>query len=477
MRRNIIPFGYLLFFILISTPVFPQENSKILLFNGGDIETRLSVSSSLFWGMGGKSANLGGSISSFDPDGSIAFWNPARLSLLKKRTLQLDYNPSLHFDLASFTDLDAEIQSSTDKAIQDYRDESLVPIYSRIGAKFSQQNQISSAVLAFPFRNLVFATYFHRQVNLNFNSLASGIRTQLSTKLEEDDVFFNSFIGGNFSLQLGVNSVGIAASKVINSQWAVGMAVERFDVLLRANGQLNIEGTMLSGGKENIFNDPNDSWYNDLNQSIDAHYAGADLGWKIAGSYNFNKNLYFDAVLEWNPNVTASGSINLLNNAVPAINFNHEDGSEIIDPSKLKLSQLTLTKKVDNKVYPQVKLKLPRTLKIGGAFRTSRVNMHLNYGLAFSPVSFVYGKDEIGLKPTHTLRLGFDFKYVQTAMGFSVLKKVAKGSENLGEEGDAIFLPLFSLGSGMDFLNAYRVDFLIFAVPMPLLKVSLGYNF
>ena len=466
--------------LIFSSPfVYAQNDSKILLFDGGNIDGDVSMSSSLFWGIGGKSANLGGSISAFEPDGTIAYWNPARLSMLQSNVLQVDYNPPLGVNVGSLANIDEKIKTATDNGIADYRDESLTPVYSRIGARMYQQGRLGSGVLAIPVNDYAFAVYFHRPLELALSSIMSGIRTQIVTLLEGDKVFFSSYLDGHVSMQIGVNCVGFSGSKIINSQWSVGLAVERYDFSVRTNGRLDVEGSMLFGGKENIFNDPNDSWYNNLNQYINANYTGSDWGWKIACSFDLNDNFKFDTVFEWAPNVTARGNMEFINNTVPAINLGFGDSgdSEILNPEKLKLSQMTLTKRVDGNVYQKLELNLPKTLKLGAAMKTSWVALHLNYALGFSPVSFVYGNDEIGIKPSHILRLGLDFKYVQTALGFAILNKVAKGSETLGENGTTTMLPLFSLGTGLEFSQNYRADFQVFAVPMPILKLSLGIRF
>ena len=95
----------------------------------------------------------------------------------------------------------------------------------------------------------------------------------------------------------------------------------------------------------------------------------------------------------------------------------------------------------------------------------------MNYTKGLSPVSLVYGKDEIGFLPDHTLRVGLDFKYVQLSLGYSNLKKVVRGSDNLGKDDGSLFLPLFSLGGIYDF-NNYSISLLLISVPTPVLRTS-----
>jgi len=234
---------------------------------------------------------------------------------------------------------------------------------------------------------------------------------------------------------------------------------------------------MLFGGKENTFNDPNDNWHNDLNQAIDAKYLGSDWGWKLSASYDVQPNLQLDAVFSWAPNVTTTGHLDLVNNTVPALNLGGDGENEILDPSKLKLSQLTLTREVQNRTFPKLEIKLPKTLTLSAAYKLDWFALHFSYGIGLSSLSLAYGPDEIGLKPAHSFTLGLDFKYVQSGMGLLILKKVAHGSENLGDSGDSLLLPLFSLGTSSKVWQNYELNFSLVLSPVPIFKMGIGYSF
>ena len=480
--KNKITFWLGLFFF--SATAHAQEESKIIRFEGGRLNANFSLAGSLFSGFSGRAAGLGGSISAFEPEPSCGFWNAASLASIKKFAFQVDYTPPVDFDPGRMIDFNTEIQASTDDAIQSYRDPSLVPTYSRLGTKVEQPDRLTSAVIVLPLQQATLSAYFHRPLDLSLQSALANFHTKIKTQLavgeEKDDVFFNSYVDGDLNLRFSANCVGVAAGKQIDEAWAVGLAFERYDFMLRAKGLLMVDGTMLFGGKENTFNDPNDNWHNDLNQSIDAEYLGSDWGWKISASYDLQPNLQLDAVFSWAPNVTTAGHLALVNNTVPALNLGgeSEDGEdEILDPAKLKLSQLTLTREVQNKTFPQLEIKLPKTLTLAAAYKLNWLALHFSYGLGLSPISLAYGPDEIGFKPAHSIKLGLDFKYIQTGFGLLILKKVAHGSENLGDSGTSILLPLFALGTHHQVWQNYDLNFSLVLAPMPIFKMGVGYSF
>ncbi len=477
--KNIIPSCFCILTLAVS--VFAQEESKIVRFEGGKIHTGFSLAGSLMSGFTGRASGLGGSISSFGTEPSCGFWNAASLASAKKYALQVDYAPPIYFDPGRLVDFDSEIQSSTDDAIQSYRDPTLLPTYSKLGTTIMQPDLLTSAVIVVPLEEATLSAYFHRPLDLSVQAAISGFHTKIKTQLavgeEKDDVFFNSYVDGNLDLRLSANVIGLAAGKRMNEKWAVGLSFERFDFLIRSKGDLRVDGTMLFGGKENTFNDPNDNWHNDLNQALDAEYLGSDWGWKLSASYAVQPNLRLDAVFSWAPNVTTAGYLDLINNSVPALNLGGDGKDEILDPSKLKLSQLTLTREVQNKTFPKLEIKLPKTLTLAAAYRLGWFAMHFSYGLGLSPLSLAYGPDEIGLTPAHSFKLGLDFKYIQSGLGLLILKKVAHGSENLGDSGHSLLLPLFTLGTSSKVWQNYDLNFSLVVSPVPIFKMGIGYSF
>lgn len=479
----------ILIFIIAVTSVFvdtkAQEDSTILGLDGGQIESRVGIVNNLFYGIGGKTANLG-SISSWTSSSDMAFWNPARLAKLNRNALSIGIVPSLDANVGKFIDLNEEIESSTNSSIQDYKAPESEISYTQLGAVVYQSDHLSSALFAFPYKKSVFAVYYHRTFDVDLDAIFSGISTRINTKIalsdEKDDIFFNSFINGHLSVQFGLDKAGISGGHQLTPKLSVGWALLRYNSRVQSTGIMNVEGTMLFGGKENTFNDPNDNWHNDLNQAIHTEYKGTGLGGQLAIGYDIFSNFQFNLVYNWAPDINMNGFMDLVNNAVPALNLdvlgeNDSADDEILDASKLKLSQLTLTKQVNNNTYPNLFLRLPKTLNMGMAFQPGWFGVHLNCRKSFSPVSFQYGEEEIGLSPDYTLRTGLDFKYVQLSGGFVSLKKIASSSNVVSDDELTLFLPLFSIGSFIKFSNRYSMNVLLVSATTPLLRTTFNVNF
>jgi hypothetical protein len=171
--------------------------------------------------------------------------------------------------------------------------------------------------------------------------------------------------------------------------------------------------------------------------------------------------------------------MNLEMNTVPALNIDpgSDDKEEILDPAKLDLSMLTYTELVNNKDYNEMTINLPKHLRLGVAYRFNSFEGHLSYGRYFHEFSFEYGDGRIGVKLKNTLRLGIGYKYVQFGIGFITVETVLVGSEVLEDANTKLLFPLVSLGTGFNFAEKYRLDITVVSVPMPILRMSLGYRF
>ncbi len=473
-------------FCIFCAHTFAQDDSKILHLNGGRIESSVRLTNNLYYGIGGKAAILG-SISAFEPSAETAYWNPARLAACKAYFFSIDFVPSFGVNIGRFVDINGEIQSSTDSAILDYKAPETEISYTNLSTIAHQSDQISSALFVFPIQKATFAVYYHRPFDVNLNAVFSDISAQINTKLslsdEQEDIFFNSFIAGPLALKFGLDKVGFAGSYQISPKFSMGISLQRNSGHIFANGAANVEGAMLFGGKENTFNDPNDNWHNDLNQAIKTEYKGSALASQVDAAYDVRPNFQLNLVYNWSQKIVTNGYMDLTNNAVPALNLDvlgedeTDEEAEILDASKLKLSQLTLTKSVENETWNQLTLKMPSTLKLGMAYQINWFALHLNYSHGFSPIAFQYGDAEFGLSTDNLFRLGLDFKYVQLGMGIGTGNTITKGSKHFDEEQSSVYLPLFSLGSSFNISKMYSMNLMLVSTSTPILRTTFNVKF
>jgi len=470
--------------LLPLSAVRPQDNSRILRLHGGRVDLRCQLANNLSHGPGGRAAGLGNSITSFHPDAAMASLNPAALVRVRDPVASVDFTPPLSLDLSALIDVESEIRSSTDSAIEDYRDPQIDLQYSRLGAALQQQSQLGALLLAFPVRGTLLCTYYTRPFDLRLSSRLTAFDAQIYTTLqvsdEADDIYFNSRIDGLTRLEVGASSFGWSAARRVSPRLSFGFGMQRTRVEVGGFGRLNVDGTMLYAGRENTFNDPNDSWINTLNQSFDGRYSGAGWGWRAGVLFETRPALQLALSFDWQPEISASGAAEILNYTVPALNLDalgQEDGEdEILEAEELKLSQLTLTRAVENPVHSILTVKLPKTLRLGAAYSWKRMALHLTWVRGFDVLALCYGEDEIGLERRHSLTAGFDAGLVQLGAGYTRMNKTVSGSEKLGEQQE-LTLPLLSLGSHIPIVSGLDLDVLWFALPLPLLKLHFTWVF
>ena len=459
------------------------ENSKILSFDGGKVDASINLASNVFYGIGGRASNLCGTISSFSPQAPTALWNPAAITWLNHNSLSLDITPRILTDAARFIDLNGEIEQSTNEGISAYRTEETQITPTSAGVKLGQYGSTASGAIAIPLFNTVFHASFYRPIDFDLDVLFTGFKTKIMTSIpmsdKEDEVIFNSFIEGPLATHLGVSVVTVGLSRKIGDDMAAGLSLEKYSATFRANGLLEVNGTMLFAGQEKAFNDPRDLWPNDLHQRIDSKYEGGGWGFKLGYTFRPQRNISIDAVFSWAADIVTSGAMNLHLNTIPALNIgvDADDEEEILDAAKLDLSRLTYTQPVYNKEYNQLTINLPKQLRLGVAYRLGSFEGHLSYGRYFHEFSFEYGDGRFGLKLENTLRLGFDLKYVQFGLGFITGRTVLVGSEVLEDANTSMFFPLFSLGTNFLFAQKYSLNLTAVSVPMPILRMSFGYQF
>jgi len=463
-------------FYFLSWPLSAQDDSKILLFDGGRVQQRWQIN----WnGLSGLNASAGSGICAGTALPSAATLNPASLASLSRFSMQLDYIPRLQIELAGPLDLNDHVATATDDAMAEFKTSTTKIEYSRVSAHLQQSDQLAAAVLAGSWGRQRFALYFYRPFDIRLNGLIAGVRSQINAKIavsdKKDDLFFNSYMDGVNALSATSVISGFSLAREWSPVWRIGLSIEQCRARFQISGRLDVEGSMLFGGKENAFNDPGDPWHNDLHQFIDADYSGQAWGIKLGQIARLSEHWQAAALLDWRADMHAHGALTLINNTVPALNLSADKSNdeEILDPEKLKLSQLTLTRTAAYASYPELTVRWPGALRIGLLYQHRRLETQINYSYGLSPFAMRYGKDEIGLRPVHSVRLGIVHPWLQVGLGASVVEKIAQGSERLGESGETFIIPQFSLGTGFHIRSGIQIILALVTVPLPVLRTSL----
>jgi hypothetical protein len=466
---------FTLYFIL-SWPLFAQDDSKILLFDGGRVQQRWQIN----WnGLSGLNTSPGSGICTGSALPAAATLNPASLVALNGFAMQLDYIPHLQIELADPLDLNHHVATATDEAMAEFKTSDTRIDYSQLSARLQQSDQLAAGVLAGAWGRQRIALYFYHPFDIRLNGLLAGVRTQINASMavsdKTEDIFFNSYLDGVHALTATSVVSGLSVAHEWSPVWRSGLAIEQCQARVQINGRLDVEGSMLFGGKENAFNDPDDPWHNDLHQLIDADYKGRSLAIKLGQTAQISKHWQAAILLDWRADMQAQGRLYLLNNTVPALNLSADSDAEeeILDPEKLKLSQLTLTQAADYKSYPRLLIRWPGSVRLGVLYQWRRWETQINYSYGLSPFALRYGNDEIGVKPAHSIRLGVVHPWLQLGLGATIIEKIAKGSSRLGDSGGRYIVPQFSLGTGVHFATGVRLLLTLVTVPLPLLRTSL----
>ena len=482
MRKTPI---FLAIFFLLPVAAQPQtKESKVARFHGGNLDLRLAVSGAYFHGIGGGSAFLGGLGS--HSDASSLYWNPAALGQLSRRSVVLDFAPPLGGDVAGMLDLNERAADAIDDGLEGNLEKDAIIKHPKVGLDFSQRGAISAGAAAILLSGgwTVAAGYF-RPLNVKLEALTSGLESKVITRVTisegKRDIIFNSFVDTALDFRFDLSAVSLAAARRFPLGPSVGIALSRYRAEATIDGHAAIDGLMIFGGQEHIFNNPADPWPNDLTQAIHGRYEGNGWSVKLGAFYPFRTYLVFQAIVNLSFPIGMTGDLNILQNRIPALNlgvlFGNGDNEEILDPARLKLTQLTLTERVQEKTYPRLEMRFPHEIGLGVAARLGFVEGAINYTRYLGDLSFGYGPYRVGAELEHGVRLGLDFNYARLGLGILTghETRLSRGEEK--SQRTPFIVPIASIGGGTTFLRIYQVTLQLEALPSPTLLVSFGLDF
>jgi len=465
------------------------KESKVSRFHGGNLDFRLGVSTAYFYGMGGPSSILGGLGSRIDA--SNLYGNPATLGQLGHRSVFLDLTPPVSTDVSGLLDLNGRVAEAVDDGLEGNLEKDAAVDYPKAGLDFGQGGALSAgaAAIALP-KGWTVAIGYSRPFNVRVDALTSGFEstviTQVTISEGKRNVIFNSFVDTALEFRLDVSAVSFSAAKRLALGPArpgpsVGISLSRYRAEARIDGHAAIDGLMIFGGQEHIFNNPADPWPNDLTQSIRGRYAGGGWGVKLGAFHPVNSKVAVQAVVNLSFPLGMTGDLDIVQNRIPALDLDalFEGGAEqeILDPAKLKLTQLTLTERVAKETYRRLQMRFPHELTLGVAGHLGLLEGAFHYTRYLSDLSFQYGPDRVGVEIEHGVRLGLDFRYARLGLGLLTghETRLHRGREKSDRR--ALIVPLASIGGGVTFLHTYELNLQVVAVPSPMLRASFGLSF
>jgi hypothetical protein len=177
-----------------------------------------------------------------------------------------------------------------------------------------------------------------------------------------------------------------------------------------------------------------------------------------------------DATYAGVPPLTLNGSMTKVSHAIPGMTEGEFHMDQILD------SQPTLTEREETTESHPVTLRLPSHAGLAVSMHTPVVLATVEYRRYAGSLGFEYEGTSEGVDVSYGLGLELDFGGVRLGGGF-IRGTLLGDSLEGGAAGDDILIPLANLGLGMDIGENMRVDTMVLALPLQVLRLSLGYEF
>ncbi|MGP8330684.1 MAG: hypothetical protein ACT6FF_10270 [Methanosarcinaceae archaeon] len=495
MKYLKIPILLLVFLLSRSAQSQTSEpENQLKLFYGGQTNIEFSLYSSLLFGLGPEAgtSQKSNSLSGFGIHGLST--NPAHLSFINRRQIMFDLAPGFSIPVNNFYDVDAAIQEQVDNAIINFRTADTELIYPKVSIRAGQNGGFSAGAVVVPFKqNWVVGASISQPFFLNLNMLGNGIQALLTTEKDMGGKITTIRLRTNIDLSLVTNinlqTTNLVVARNWNKKISTGLALNFHQIHLFGDGNAQIDGIMETAGTEYAFNDPYDKRIdfengeqNDLNQSFQADFYGTGWGVKAGGTYRLHHNFLIDLLIDISPEIALKGEMEVIQYKIPALNveaMSDDTGEmEIMDPLKMNLAKLTLTESVVNPTDDKVILKLPSSIAVGGHYRLGFLKGAVYLRSYFNEFSFTFIEAQRGLKLKYGLRLAFDFNYFTLSGGFLAGDEILEGFADEGMSAQTgVLIPQFSMGAGFHFLQRYRLDTILLALPAPILRTSILMEF
>ncbi|MDI6807902.1 MAG: hypothetical protein QME66_02825 [Candidatus Eisenbacteria bacterium] len=474
-----------LLWVSSAIPAFGQNQDskdKITVFSGGKMDMDFSFSSSVLYGIGSTGNTFGGGIGTLSPGSAHASLNPAGLAFLRQAEGSVDCAPRLKPSLSMvsrFFDVQKRINEGVDSALTDLRTPETEVSYPEVGAAFGQEGGVYSGSVAFPLYGFGFGAALSEPFSLKMKFIETGMEVQFETEKtigdETKPIGFKAMIDLNVLADVSVNVTSVSIGRSLLDNIGLGAGLSRYDGYAFFDGKARVDGLMSYSGQEFIFNNPNDDWHNDLNQSAWASFKGKAWGKKLGASYRMGNRLSLDALYEDLPDILLTGSMNVVENKVPALNT--EGGDDILDPTKLDIAKLTLTEFIENRTSDSLSIHLPSSFKIGSSIRLGFITTTVTYATYTGQFGYSFLGQTRGVEPKRSVGLGLDFSLLKLGAVVTWADEVRQGTDDDAGRKTNLLLPSASIGFGMPLRKGLRVDSTVLAVPAPLGRVSFSMSF
>lgn len=487
MKKIFILFILICFII----PSYAEIKMTINEFSGGDLDFFVKFNTDALYGSRGDGLKTGGTVSTLDFLPSFTSNNPACLAFLKNPVFSMMISPIEISDVIaepfigkSFgSEMENAINDGMRDGIEDNEDFDIAPgieiKMESVKASLAQVNSILGfeGMLPMAQSQAGIAIAREERFSTEINLLLNGLGTLINVT-DTDDPGFNmalrTNIDGTTNLKIKNVVTSIGLGRQLNKIWAVGVALEYIDsrFVLNGQGDINAIGTLSSTTLEYNTNENNS-----LKQEISGEFYCQRWALRF-GSTVHAPNDIAEFALDFSiqPELVFAGNISGVYRSLP------KDSSEIMNDF---LSGMTETEmhNIEN-TNGDLKIKIPSYMRIILAWKPGPV-LSFNYTRYFEPFDIKYETNDIYgygfLDLRDAFRIGFNFEWFQFGGGVMLshggYTTIDRKKDEIKSEDTWFIIPLFSIGGGIPLGSYVRTEYVLFAFPMPLLKMALTVTF
>ena len=487
MKKIFILFILICFII----PAYAEIKMTINEFSGGKLDFFVKFNTDALYGARGDGLKTGGTVSTLDFMPSFTSNNPACLAYIKSPVFSMMLNPiEISDSIAEVfigktfdSEMTRAINDGIKDAIENNEDFDTSPgvetKMEEVKASLAQVNTVLGfeGILPVAQSQAGIALSREERFSTEINLLLNGLGTLINIT-DTDDPGFNMALRANidgatnFKIKNVVTSVGIG--RQLNKFWGIGAALEYIDSRFILNGQADINaiGTLSSTTLEYNTNE---------NNSLKQEIAGELYcqRWALRfGTTLHAPNDIAEFALDFSiqPELKYSGNINGVYRSLP------KESSDIISDFMSSMTE-TETHNIEN-TSGDLKIKIPSFMRVILAWKPGPV-LSFNYTRYFDAfdikyeTDYVYGNGFLDLRDA--FRIGFNFEWFQFGGGVILAHEgyttIDKKKDETKSEDTWFIIPLFSLGGGIPLGSYVRAEYVLFAFPMPILKMALTVTF
>ena len=461
--------------VLTCTQAWGQsEVGNIELLDRGSLTSSFHMSLGFLYGAGSRPDGLGTPVSTVTSGVASVSGNPAGLAYISTNAVVMDVLPPFGIAASDFLDLQGVTSDALDNATDDFTTRSVDPAYSMFETELGQKGGVVSGAVGLRVGRFVVAAAIEEPVSVSIDMTNRGLEAH-GQGVQDDggeliDVNLQCTADVAADFAFGMSRTTIAAASDVRPDVALGLSISRYSARARLSGSIEGDGVLNYGDQEYAFNDPDDPWHNELGATSRGSYEGGAFGWSLGASWRPIGLLTVDASYASVPALKLDGSLTTVSNLLPGM------ADAEFHPEEVDVTRPTLTEREETTKSDAVTLMLPSHVGVAVSVDARFFLATLEYRRYSGSFGFEYQDASEGVDVTDGLGLEFDFGMVRLGGG-AIRGRLMGNSIDGGSAGDDVVIPMANIGLGISIGQNLRLDTMVLAVPLQVLRVSLGYQF